>query len=71
MNDQMIELSVDINTFNIIIQGLDEMPHKLSRRVIDELARQAQPQVQQQGGAMGMAPNADAPQGPLGSKVIN
>ena len=68
MADQMIELSVDVQTFNTIIAALDEIPHKLSRRVIDELARQAQPQVQQNGGQMG---GADAPQGPLGSKVIN
>jgi len=68
MADQMIELSVDVQTFNTIIAALDEIPHKLSRRVIDELARQAQPQVQQNGGQMG----GDAPpQGPLGSKVIN
>jgi len=68
MADQMIELSVDIQTFNTIIGALDEIPHKLSRRVIDDLARQAQPQVQQNGGQMG---GGDVPQGPLGSKVIN
>jgi hypothetical protein len=66
MGDQVIELKVDIQTFNTIIAALDEIPHKLSRRVIDELARQAQPQVQQSGGQM----NTAAPQGPLGDKVI-
>ena len=66
MGDQVIELKVDIQTFNTIIAALDEIPHKLSRRVIDELARQAQPQVQQNGGQM----NTGAPQGPLGDKVI-
>ena len=70
MGDQTIELNVDVNTFNTIIAALDELPHKHSRRVIDELARQAQPQVQQQGGNMaGQAP-ADVPTGPLSSKVV-
>jgi hypothetical protein len=71
MNDQMIELSVDVQTFNTIIAALDELPHKVSRRVIDELARQAQPQVQQQGGQMGGQPAGDIPQGPLSDKVIS
>lgn len=62
MNETIIELKVDIQTFNTIIAALDEMPHKMSRRVIDGLAAQAQSQVQQDGGA---------PQGPLGDKVIN
>ena len=64
MNETVIKLEVDIQTFNTIIAALDEIPHKLSRRVIDELARQAQPQVQQNEGQM-------APQGPMGGKVIN
>lgn len=62
MNETIIELKVDIQTFNTIIAALDDMPHKLSRRVIDGLAQQAQSQVQQDGGQ---------PQGPLGDKVIN
>lgn len=64
MNETVIKLEVDIQTFNTIIASLDEMPHKLSRRVIDELARQAQPQVQQNEGQM-------SAQGPMGGKVIN
>ena len=63
MNETIIELKVDIQTFNTIIAALDDMPHKLSRRVIDGLAQQAQSQVQQQDGGL--------PQGPLGDKVIN
>lgn len=66
MGDQTIELKVDIQTFNTIIAGLEELPHKISRRVIDELARQAQPQVDPQGGNMGNS----TPQGPLSNKVI-
>jgi hypothetical protein len=32
---------------NIILSALDEIPHKLSRGIIDELQRQAFPQMQQ------------------------
>jgi len=64
MNDTVIKLEVDIQTFNTMIAALDEMPHKLSRRVIDELARQAQPQVQQNEGQM-------SAQGPMSGKVVN
>ena len=66
MGDQTIELKVDIQTFNTIIAGLEELPHKLSRRTIDELARQAQSQVENQSGGMGNPP----PKGPLSNKVI-
>ena len=70
MNEQTIDLSVDITTFNMIMQGLDELPHKLSRRTIDELVRQAQPQVNQQGLSSSTG-GQEQPAGPLGSKVIN
>jgi hypothetical protein len=48
-----------VNTLNIILAGLDELPAKISRRVQDSLVQQAQAQLQQQ------------PQGPLSNKVVN
>ena len=56
---EKITLSVDVQTFNAIMMGLDELPHKISRPVIDDLAKQLQTQVP-----------AEPPQGPLGDKVI-
>lgn len=54
-----VTLTVNVNTLNIILAGLDELPAKISRRVQDSLVQQAQAQLQQQ------------PEGPLGSKVVN
>lgn len=62
IQDQIIELKVNMATLNTIVAALDEMPHKISRRVIDELTQQVQPQIQQS--------NA-RPNGPLSDKVIN
>ena len=56
---EKIGLTVDAHTFNTIISGLDELPHKISRPVIDELIKQAEPQL-----------NTSAPKGPLSDKVI-
>lgn len=36
-----------LNQANIILSALDEIPHKLSRTIIDELQRQAYPQMQE------------------------
>ena len=46
-NEQRINLSVTIDELNIIFGGLEEVPHKYSRKVIDSLSQQAQGQVQQ------------------------
>jgi hypothetical protein len=32
---------------NLVLAALDEMPHKVSRRVIDNIIQQAQSQIQQ------------------------
>lgn len=56
---EKIGLTVDAQAFNTIIAGLDELPHKISRPVIDELLKQAHPQI-----------NNEAPKGPLSDKVI-
>lgn len=60
-NEITLTLTVDVNTFNLIMAGLDELPHKLTRRTIDNLGQQAQSQIQHQ----------QAPAGPLSDKVIN
>jgi hypothetical protein len=58
---EKITLTLDVQTFNTIIMGLDELPHKVSRLVIDELVSQAQPQVKS---------SDQLPQGPMSDKVI-
>lgn len=58
---EKIGLTVDMQTFNTIIAGLDELPHRISRSVIDKLIEQAQPQISKQ---------SEAPSGPLSDKVI-
>jgi hypothetical protein len=50
-----IGLTVDAQTFNIIIAGLDELPHKISRTIIDELYKQAHPQTKQESASGSLA----------------
>lgn len=68
MNDMMqqpqqeepqVTLTVKASWVNIIIAGLEEIPHKFSRPVIDSVSQQARAQLE------------NKPQGPLSSKVIN
>ena len=68
MNDMMqqpqqeepqVTLTVKTSWLNIIIAGLEEIPHKFSRPVIDSISQQARAQLE------------NKPQGPLASKVIN
>jgi hypothetical protein len=65
MNDQVqqqeqtVTITVTINELNTMIAGLDELPHKFSRGLIDKVSNQAREQLQ-----------ANQPDGPLGSKVI-
>lgn len=47
-NEITLTLNVNVDTFNIIMAGLDELQHKVSRRVIDSLGKQAQDQIQAQ-----------------------
>jgi hypothetical protein len=63
MNEQQeptVTLELKATHVNAIIAGLEELPHKVSRVIIDEIIRQGQPQLQ-----------AQAPEGPLSDKVIN
>jgi len=69
MNDMMqqpqqqeepqVTLTVKASWLNIIIGGLEEIPHKFSRPVIDSVSQQARAQLE------------NRPEGPLSSKVIN
>ena len=68
MNDMMqqpqqeepqVTLTVKTSWLNIIIAGLEEIPHKFSRPVIDSISQQARAQLE------------NRPEGPLASKVIN
>ena len=43
----MIELKLPVSAINILLEGLDGLPHKVSRRVFDEVIKQAQAQPQQ------------------------
>lgn len=57
--EQQVTLTVKTSWLNIIIAGLEEIPHKFSRPVIDSVSQQARAQLE------------NRPQGPLASKVIN
>lgn len=48
INEVKLNLAVDVETFNTIMAGLDELQHKVARRVIDNLGKQAQEQIQAQ-----------------------
>lgn len=54
-----VTLTIDVNTLNVILAGLDELPAKVSRRVQDVLIVQARQQLQQ------------PPEDTLSSKVVN
>jgi hypothetical protein len=45
--EQEFKFTLKISEVNIVLAALDEMPHKVSRRVIDNLIQQAQSQTQQ------------------------
>lgn len=55
-----VTVSLTITELNTIIAGLDELPHKFSRALIDNISTQARGQLQQ----------VEQPDGPLGTKVI-
>jgi hypothetical protein len=57
--EQTVTITVAVNELNTIIAGLDELPHKFSRGLIDKVSTQAREQLQ-----------ANQPDGPLGSKVV-
>jgi phage terminase large subunit-like protein len=57
--DPQVTLTLKASWLNVIIAGLEEIPHKFSRQVIDSVSQQARAQLE------------NKPQGPLSSKVIN
>ncbi len=57
--EQQVTLTVKTSWLNVLIAGLEEIPHKFSRPVIDSISQQARAQLE------------NKPQGPLASKVIN
>jgi hypothetical protein len=42
-----ITLTLKVSDVNMVLTSLDEMPHKMSRRIIDNIIQQAQSQIQQ------------------------
>jgi hypothetical protein len=42
-----ITLTLKVSDVNVVLASLDEMPHKMSRRIIDNIIQQAQSQIQQ------------------------
>jgi hypothetical protein len=60
-NEPTLRLVVPASMYNMIIAGLEELPHKYSRPVIDELAKQSKEQINQQQNNL---------QGPLSNKVV-
>lgn len=45
-NDQVLTLKLTVAQVNTIIAGLEELPHKFSRKILDEIQQQAVPQLQ-------------------------
>jgi hypothetical protein len=43
-----IDLNLFVEEVNLILTGLDELPHKVSRGLIDKIKEQAIPQLPQQ-----------------------
>ena len=41
-----ITLKLSVEQINVVIAGLDELPHKFSRPLIDTISKQAQEQMQ-------------------------
>ena len=60
--EQSVTITVTLNEFNTMIAGLDELPHKFSRGLIDKVSIQAREQLQPQ--------QPSQPEGSLGTKVI-
>ena len=56
--EAVVTLKLKVSAVNAIIAGLDELPHKFSRGVIDEVSTQARQQLQP---AAEPAPAAPAP----------
>ena len=63
INEPVIDLKVSIQTLNTIIGALDEMPHKVSRFIIDDLGQQARAQLQP-------PTTTTVPDGPLSDRVV-
>jgi hypothetical protein len=45
--EQELKFTLKVSEVNIMLAALDELPHKISRRVIDNFIQQAQSQIQQ------------------------
>lgn len=41
-----VTVTLSLSKINIVLAGLSELPHKISRDVIDEIAEQAKAQLQ-------------------------
>ena len=56
--EQTIDLKLTVAQLNTVMAALDELPHKHSRRLFDDIMRQAQAQLPSQ-----------QPQGPMSDKL--
>lgn len=54
-----VNIHLKVSQINLVIAGLEELPHKYSRPVIDNISQQAQSQLQR-----------SVPEGPLSDKVV-
>jgi len=43
--DVFVNLRVNVEEVNVILAGLEELPHKISRRVVDNIIGQSQEQL--------------------------
>jgi hypothetical protein len=58
---QTVKLEITPQVFNVIMAGLEELPHKVSRGAIDDLIKQVQAQQQPQPPEVPPAPTEDKP----------
>jgi len=59
-NEPEVTLTLKLSQVNVVIAGLDELPHKYSRPIIDLIGQQTQKQMQQ---------NQPIPTGPLSPRL--
>lgn len=42
---QLLTIKLNIDSFNVLLRGLDQLPHGQSRPIVDDILAQAQAQV--------------------------
>jgi hypothetical protein len=56
---QKVTLTVDVNELNVLLAGLGKLPYEQVFQVFDKVAKQAQDQLNPQGGNGAMGPGSE------------